>query len=97
MGNISNRFTELIPKTGQNYIPLLSLFEEFHTSVLKIKKSTTERYSAIFSYISIHQDHSHQMEGGGWGGSTLLFKKLHEEIKTFLFVSMFYHWIKEGQ
>lgn len=83
MGNISNRFTELIPKTGQNYIPLLSLFEEFHTSVLKIKKSTTERYSAIFSYISIHQDHSHQMEGGGEEAQHCFLKNYTKKLKLF--------------
>lgn len=91
MGNIRDRFTELIPKTGQHYIPLLSPFEEFHTSVLKIKKSTTELHSAVFSYISIHQDHIHQVGREGVGeGNNIAFKKLHKEIKIFLFLCMFY-------
>ena len=62
MRNIRNRFTGLIPKTGQHYIPLVSPFQEFHTSVLKIKKTPTELYRAVFRIV---QDRIHQTEIGG--------------------------------
>lgn len=72
MGNIRNRFTELIPKTGQHYIPLVSPFEEFHTSVLKIKKSLQ---NFIVLYFLIDQDHIHQTEMVGWGKLNIALKK----------------------
>lgn len=56
MGNIGDRFTELILKTRQHW--------EFHTSVLEIKKSTTEPHMVHFLYILINKYHTYQKEVG---------------------------------
>lgn len=65
MGNIRNRFTELIPKTRQYYRPVVPHFEAFYGSVLKIKESTPEIYSPSFSLHSTNQYPIYQM-GMGW-------------------------------
>lgn len=65
MGNIRNRFTELIPKTRQHYRPVVPHFEAFYGSVLKIKESTPEIYSPSFSLHSTNQYPIYQM-GMGW-------------------------------
>lgn len=64
MGNIRNSLTELIPKTERHHTPSVPHFEEFHTSVLKIKKSTPELSSAPFS-LHFNQPGSHLSNGLG--------------------------------
>lgn len=43
-------------------MPLVSPFQEFHASVLKIKKTPTELYRAVFRIV---QDRIRQTEIGG--------------------------------
>lgn len=82
MGNIRNRFTELISKTGQNYIPLLLRFEEFHASVLEIKESTMGLYSAAFS-LHFNQPESHLSNENVERASTYFLKDHTRELKFF--------------
>ena len=84
MSNIRNSLTELIPETERHHTPVVPHFEEFHTSVLKIKKSTTELSSAAFS-LHFNQPGSHLSHGGrgGDGGSIQFLKGYTRKLKLF--------------
>lgn len=69
-------------------MPVVAHFEEFYGSALKIKRSTSERYSASFSTFQ-----STRMPFIKWGWKRRIFltrKRLHKGTKTLLFLQMFF-------